>query len=177
MHTAFLGDDRIAALVALDFLICLPLEFLFHLTMSDDNINDLENFRKQWREEVLRKRAAPSRGNGSSSQTVTSKATNTQKPEQVENSVPTKSRYQDYDDGYSSRTYDFGDLEEREELRKLGPSGSGVHPESQCEKEPVSALEHYEEAVENEKQGKLGESLRFYRKAFRVSSPFWIWCR
>ncbi|KAI4146574.1 MAG: hypothetical protein LQ340_005882 [Diploschistes diacapsis] len=136
--------------------------------MSDDNINDLENFRKQWREEVLRKRAAPSRGNGSSSQTVTSKATNTQKPEQVENSVPTKSRYQDYDDGYSSRTYDFGDLEEREELRKLGPSGSGVHPESQCEKEPVSALEHYEEAVENEKQGKLGESLRFYRKAFRL---------
>jgi F-box protein 9 len=34
--------------------------------------------------------------------------------------------------------------------------------------EPVSALEHYEKAVEREVAGKLGDSLSLYRKAFRV---------
>lgn len=33
---------------------------------------------------------------------------------------------------------------------------------------PVTALEHYEKAVENETAGRLGESLRLYRKAFRM---------
>lgn len=35
---------------------------------------------------------------------------------------------------------------------------------------PGSALEHYERAAEKESEGKLGESLRLYRKAFRVNS-------
>jgi len=35
-------------------------------------------------------------------------------------------------------------------------------------REPRSALEHYEKAVERESQGSLGESLNLYRKAFRV---------
>jgi F-box protein 9 len=34
--------------------------------------------------------------------------------------------------------------------------------------EPVTALEHYEKAVEREAAGNLGDSLRLYRKAFRV---------
>jgi F-box protein 9 len=34
--------------------------------------------------------------------------------------------------------------------------------------EPVSALDHYEKAVEREAAGKLGDSLSLYRKAFRV---------
>ncbi len=37
-------------------------------------------------------------------------------------------------------------------------------------KEPESALDHYEEAVEREAEGKLGESLSHYQRAFRVSS-------
>ena len=36
-------------------------------------------------------------------------------------------------------------------------------------REPQSALEHYEKAVEREAQGSLGDSLSLYRKAFRVS--------
>jgi F-box protein 9 len=35
-------------------------------------------------------------------------------------------------------------------------------------REPRSALEHYEKAVERESQGNLGDSLDLYRKAFRV---------
>lgn len=36
--------------------------------------------------------------------------------------------------------------------------------------EPVTALDHYERAVEKESQGSLGDSLMLYRKAFRVRS-------
>jgi F-box protein 9 len=35
-------------------------------------------------------------------------------------------------------------------------------------REPRSALEHYEKAVERESQGSLGDSLNLYRKAFKV---------
>lgn len=37
-----------------------------------------------------------------------------------------------------------------------------------AKQEPVSALEHYEKAVEKEALGSLGDSLRHYRTAFRV---------
>ncbi|OAA54336.1 f-box protein [Niveomyces insectorum RCEF 264] len=37
-------------------------------------------------------------------------------------------------------------------------------------REPRSALEHYEKAVEREAQGTLGDSLRLYRTAFRMDS-------
>jgi F-box protein 9 len=37
-------------------------------------------------------------------------------------------------------------------------------------KEPQSAIEHYEKAVEKESQGSLGDSLNHYRKAFKVGS-------
>ena len=35
-------------------------------------------------------------------------------------------------------------------------------------REPRSALEHYEKAVERESQGSLGDSLNLYRKAFKA---------
>ena len=37
--------------------------------------------------------------------------------------------------------------------------------------EPASALDYYEKAVEREGAGKLGDSLKLYRKAFRVGLP------
>ena len=139
--------------------------------MSEDN-NDLENFRKQWREEVLGKGVAPGLKGGNYLQGCWSNSV----PDSLKStrgSLPSEPRSYVHDDD-SSRTYNFDDLEEREEARKLGTSGIGVHPESRRGKEPVSALEHYEEAVEQEKQGKLGESLKFYRKAYRVKNcPFY----
>jgi F-box protein 9 len=42
-------------------------------------------------------------------------------------------------------------------------------PGKGVEKPLVSALDHYEEAMEKEAQGNMGESLRLYRKAYRVS--------
>ena len=40
--------------------------------------------------------------------------------------------------------------------------------ESSRQGAPVSALDHYEKAVEREAAGNLGDSLHLYRKAFRV---------
>lgn len=39
---------------------------------------------------------------------------------------------------------------------------------SESIKEPETALEHYEKAVERESAGNHGDSIRLYRKAFRV---------
>ncbi|KOS21405.1 F-box protein pof7 [Escovopsis weberi] len=47
--------------------------------------------------------------------------------------------------------------------------GSAIQtPQPSSKKQPVSALDHYEEAMEKEAQGNMGESLRLYRKAYRL---------
>lgn len=43
------------------------------------------------------------------------------------------------------------------------------------QKEPSSALEHFEKAVEKEEQGSLGDSLSLYRKAYRVNLRRLTW--
>ena len=143
--------------------------------MSENPNDDLEAFRKQWREEVFRKQAGPSGSTrsqvGSTSQSSSKEISKISGQRHYQGSLPSDSRGHGREDDYS-QTYDFDDLDEREEARKLGMTGTGTHPESRRTREPVSALEHYEEAVERERQGKLGESLRYYRQAFRVQSLF-----
>ncbi|KAK1255156.1 hypothetical protein MKX08_009151 [Trichoderma sp. CBMAI-0020] len=43
-------------------------------------------------------------------------------------------------------------------------------PGKGAEKPLISALDHYEEAMEKEAQGNMGESLRLYRKAYRLDN-------
>lgn len=47
-------------------------------------------------------------------------------------------------------------------------------PGKGVERPLISALDHYEEAMEKEAQGNMGESLRLYRKAYRVSLSFFM---
>lgn len=73
-----------------------------------------------------------------------------------------------YDEGFSS------DHEEKashqRNKRTTGPLAefTDFPVNVPVDKEPESALEHYEKAVERESQGNLGDSLNLYRKAFRV---------
>ena len=46
--------------------------------------------------------------------------------------------------------------------------GGGAKQQRASIDEPISALEHYERAVEKETQGSLGDSLKLYRRAYRV---------
>ena len=133
-----------------------------------ENSNDLETFRKQWRQEVLQKQTTLGEQSRSKSQTNSNKIKTAGSVTAQQSSLLFDARIQPSEDDASSKTYNLDDLDEREESRKLGVSGTGVRSESRKQKEPVSALEHYEAAVEREKEGKLGESLRLYRRAFKV---------
>lgn len=143
---------------------------------------ELERFRRQWRQEVTARTngsiAAPSipsqptssEQQASAAHLITSPGIHPQSTSKPSSIHPYKSVTEDV----HVAGYDFDDLDEREKerekSRRLGESGTGVHPESIRSKEPGTALEHYEKAVERETQGQMGESLKHYRAAFKV--PF-----
>ena len=119
---------------------------------------ELDTFRQQWRAEVSARAQAD--GNKATKPSKTSR-----RPPPVTSltsSTPLKSVKEDEDHG------------EPQALPNLdGPRSPEEHAgtTSKTSKEPQSALDHYEKAVERESQGILGDSLDLYRKAFRVSSP------
>ncbi|KAK4188512.1 putative F-box protein [Podospora australis] len=73
---------------------------------------------------------------------------------------PTAARDEDDDFGYS-RVPSFYDS-------AVAPQQEATLENLNVKKEPVTALEHYEKAVEREAAGNLGDSLALYRKAFRM---------
>lgn len=127
--------------------------------MSEELNPELENFRKQWQEEV----SARSKG-GPSSSGAKNVSSGSSRPERDPPSVYSIEVHS----GALLDGHGYHDLEDQDELRKLGEEGEGIHPSNRTE--PHSALEHYEKAVERESQGNLGDSLALYRKAYRVRS-------
>lgn len=134
----------------------------------EDHNQELEAFRQQWKEEVTaRHRRQPSQADepGSSLAGPSRASTNDHF-----NARPLPDVKIFREDGYV-RNFNFDNLDQSEDARRLGTKGIGLHPESQKEKEPETALEHYEKAVDKEAQGNLGDSLTHYRKAYKVR-PF-----
>ncbi|EGP83469.1 uncharacterized protein MYCGRDRAFT_77140 [Zymoseptoria tritici IPO323] len=125
---------------------------------------ELEAFRQQWRQEVL----ARNKKSGESSTKTQDDARNTKSRSEAARSVTvgasTARRREDYSEAIEPRTYH--DLPDKEEQLKLGVDGQDH--DRNVHKEPSNALEHYERAVEKETQGNLGESMRHYRKAFKL---------
>lgn len=132
---------------------------------------ELETFRKEWQEEVTArsKRSFSSQGNKSASPSGPPKLGSGG----VELKPPTHSGLSRIDDAAHStlETQCYHDQEDNDEARKLGGEGEGTHPSNRATQEPSSALEHYEQAVERELQGNLGDSLKLYWKAYRVRNP------
>jgi F-box protein 9 len=144
--------------------------------MSTEESNpELESFREQWRAEVQSKHSAPGssrqqqqqqqsrqqRAAGpSSTQPRAAPATGPRgKPPQPAQKLPA----QEPDDDYvQSQSFDEPGIDAQTLTLETG------RPKATEGAEPVSALEHYEKAVEREAAGNLGDSLRLYRKAFRV---------
>ncbi|EOO00726.1 putative f-box protein [Phaeoacremonium minimum UCRPA7] len=130
---------------------------------SRDTASELDSFREQWRAEV-RARNPPSR----SQQSAAGPSNPTSRPsrgvpERPKNFVAaSKTIPHDVDD-------EFIQTQVFEEPEGSEPTNDTQLPaESRDGKGPVSALDHYEQAVEKEAQGSLGDSLRLYRKAFRM---------
>jgi F-box protein 9 len=128
---------------------------------------ELNAFRRQWREEVTRRNQS----------TVTSRQTQptasqnlpARTTSHVDHLPPTKheaaSRKDDVEEEDLGR--DYGEFVQRTEgltLRSADDDGF----QRVAQKEPRSALEHFEKAVEKEAEGSLGDSLAHYRKAYRV---------
>ena len=123
--------------------------------MNNDINSELESFRQQWREEVRARnqgREQDPSSSAASTAATTSHARATGPPAQTSSAKkPSKG-----DEEYQARA-----LEESE--------ASQINTEHRVKRVLVTALDHYEEAVETEGQGNLGEALRLYKKAFRVS--------
>lgn len=121
---------------------------------------ELESFREKWRAEVRARNQA-----SSGSQQHASSSTSNANSSQTAASVPprpahlgaSKPKVLETDDDYVQARV-FGDIE---------PQPAAQQAERTVA-DPVTALDHYEHAVEKEGQGSLGDSLRLYRKAFRM---------
>jgi F-box protein 9 len=140
--------------------------------MEDSN-PDLETFRQQWRAEVEGKNKVD--GNTRKSKPGSNKQ---HARRQAFDDLPSQkgSRADDHEGHHESQNAGRRLSSNRRVVDpKLENDGGSSRQHSSTE-EPKSALEHYEKAVERETQGKLGDSLDLYRKAFKVTYPsalFW----
>ncbi|KAF4632960.1 hypothetical protein G7Y89_g5160 [Cudoniella acicularis] len=123
-------------------------------TVMEESNPELEAFRRQWREEV-------SARSGSSKSTATDPSKGPRKPPPLPRSSNVKAPHE---------SDEINDHVEPQSFPSLDvPRHDSVDGESsKSSREPQSALEHYEKAVERENQGSLGDSLNLYRKAFRM---------
>ncbi|KAF3004968.1 hypothetical protein E8E13_008023 [Curvularia kusanoi] len=131
---------------------------------------ELESFRQRWREEVSArargtapasavpaKTAAPSAGR--------SHATKNPAPDAASHSHARQRSLEEKDDIVP---YAHEDLGEKQHGRRLDETSAQTAAIASASKEPKTALDHYEKAVERETQGNLGDSVRLYRKAFKL---------
>lgn len=125
--------------------------------------SELESFRQQWKTELQSKKSVPEPRGSHSKKAVPSSSKAIVAPESSRTATNKKSQIEEDEEYARALTFD----------EPAPPSSSGRtldQPEPPKAKELVSALDHFEEAVEKEAIGNLGDSLKLYRKAFRVSN-------
>ncbi|KAF2675911.1 hypothetical protein K458DRAFT_323487 [Lentithecium fluviatile CBS 122367] len=136
----------------------------------DSTEAELESFRQKWREEVSAKRkgkqpalapAVPAKTQASSSRDKVPKSSPPDVPGHVRGGS---------DEIDEVQPHVYPQLGEKQHGRRLDETSAQAAAALLSRKEPKSALEHYERAVEKESQGSLGDSLNLYRKAFKLDS-------
>lgn len=142
--------------------------------MADEANVELETFRKQWQDEVSARAKASSSSKKPAPLSQPRKKGSEKEdfhPPRFDTSNQSWKKAEERVDGLESASYH--DLEDKDLKTRLGESSEGTQFKKDAAGEPSSALEHYEQAVERESQGNLGDSLKLYRKAYRVR-PFQI---
>lgn len=129
---------------------------------------ELESFRQQWRAEVSARSRRPqnSRAGEQTNNAATTSLLKDNKPAPK----PAARNINVHEGAEEIEPRAYHDLPDKESELQLGAGEHGLVRGSSTQ-EPRSALEHYEKAVEKESQGILGDSVKLYRKAFRVSKP------
>ena len=130
---------------------------------------ELESFRQKWREEVT------ARSKGKAPVTAKTAAASSSKPHATKSTAQdtapqTHARQRSIEDVDEAAPYAYHDLGEKQHGRRLDETSAQTAAALAASREPRSALEHYEKAVEKETQGSLGDSVDLYRKAFKVSA-------
>ena len=126
---------------------------------------ELESFRQQWREEVSARSKSKVTSSTVLRKAVGASSTRPQAPKSTLPEIPTDKPQERIEELGEVEHPTCHDVEGKESGRKLGDPGSSS---AQPNEEPRSALEHYEQAVEKESQGSLGDSVNLYQKAFKV---------
>lgn len=129
---------------------------------------ELDQFRKQWREEVSARNKKPAESLSTRVQTKRLQRSQGAPPPAHATGSFSAWKQDNLNEELAPNAYH--DIPDKEEQSKLANDGQN-HDRVSLFREPSSALEHYERAVERESQGNLSESIRHYRKAFKVENP------
>jgi F-box protein 9 len=127
------------------------------MTMEESN-PELDSFRQQWRAEVTARARAEGVIKEPQSSTAESSKTTRRPPAAPRIPIEKVSKEEDVIEPQV-----YHETAESSSVADGAASTSGG-------KQPQSALEHYEKAVERESAGVLGDSLDLYRKAYKVCS-------
>lgn len=132
---------------------------------------ELESFRQKWREEVTArtKGKAPVSSAAPANTGVSSSKPRPSRSNAPDVSASTHTRQKSVEEVDDVAPHVYQDLGEKQHGRKLDETAAETAAALAASREPVSALEHYEKAVEKESEGRLGDSLSLYRRAFKVS--------
>ena len=122
---------------------------------------ELEKFRRQWREEVSARNRQPGESGRAPVDVRRGQAKRSGVPHVSSTHLVDVDRYSE-----DVEPQVYHDLPDKESTLRLGEEGQNHDRHTNVE--PHSALEHYEHAVEKESKGQLGDSIKHYRKAFRV---------
>lgn len=143
--------------------------------MDDHNNPELESFRQQWRAEVSARTKGHALPRGGDTPGDAEALMNA--PPLVPathnfsygSTVPTEVALTEHGENLSdSAPYTEAASQRRPSKATTDTEGDMDGASQPYQKEINSALEHYERAVEKEDQGKLGDSVKLYRQAYRV---------
>ncbi|KAH8727045.1 hypothetical protein GQ44DRAFT_704448 [Phaeosphaeriaceae sp. PMI808] len=137
---------------------------------NDTTESELESFRQKWREEVTAKTKGKATVALTSPTKTTSSSSKSRPPRSnapdAASSSHTRQRSLEHVDEVAPHVYH--DLGEKQHGRRLDETSTETAAALTSGREPTTALEHYEKAVEKESEGRLGDSLGLYRQAFKL---------
>ena len=141
--------------------------------MGEEASSALEQFRQQWREEVTARSKQGTKQPTLDQEESSSKRPGGLKPEWSFLKPPSRhpaAEVKDDADEEDNTEPETSTLIQHIEGLKVKDIDDDDFSVRGSSKEPTSALEHYEKAVEKESQGNLGDSLSHYRKAYRLDA-------
>ncbi|KAK5056574.1 hypothetical protein LTR84_012106 [Exophiala bonariae] len=143
----------------------------------DESSSVLEQFRQQWKAEVSARSKQPDKKPSETRSVEKARRPSDVRADRPIHKPPTRHPAADIKDDSDHYSSDAGqnDTPSSSMIQRIEGLGTRHVDDDDFSargstKEPKSALEHFERAVEKESQGSLGDSLSHYRKAYRLDA-------